>query len=62
MGQRHGVSTEDGRPVDALIDEMLAQTPQVIATVRAQLPPDFPMPVADSILDGLQIAADRLHG
>ncbi|MBL8453567.1 MAG: HipA domain-containing protein, partial [Zoogloea sp.] len=62
VGQRHGVSTEDGRPADALIDELIAQTPQVVATVRAQLPPDFPMPVADSILDGLQGAADGLRG
>ena len=62
VGQRHGVSTEDRRPADALIDELIAQTPQVVTTVRAQLPPEFPMLVADSILEGLQGAADGLRG
>lgn len=61
VGQRHAVLAEDGRAVDFLIDEIVARTPQAIATARAQLPPDFPMQVADSILDGLQNAADRLQ-
>lgn len=60
LGTRHGVLTEDGRPVDALIDGLVARTPDVIQAVRAQLPEDFPAPIADSILGGLQSAANRL--
>lgn len=60
VGARHGVVTDDGRPVQALLDDIVARTPDVIATVRAKLPVSFPMLVADSILDGLQEAANRL--
>ncbi len=60
LGARHGVLTEDGRPVQHLIDGIVAQTPTAIAAVRAKLPEDFPAALADSILDGLQDAADRL--
>ncbi|WP_186453791.1 type II toxin-antitoxin system HipA family toxin [Denitratisoma sp. DHT3] len=62
VGQRHGVLTEDGRQVDFLIDEMIERTPRVVAAVHARLPPNFPMSVADSILNGLQNAADTLKG
>ncbi|WP_416759189.1 type II toxin-antitoxin system HipA family toxin [Roseateles sp. So40a] len=60
LGTRHGVVTEDGRDIGALIDEVVARTPSVIQAVRAQLPDDFPAEVAEAILDGLQAAADRL--
>lgn len=60
LGARHGVMTEDGRQVQFLIDDVIARTPQVVSAVRAMLPEDFPMMVADSILDGLQDAANRL--
>jgi serine/threonine-protein kinase HipA len=62
LGARHGVVTEDGRQVDVLIDDVVARTPAVIGAVRAQLPGDFPAAVADSILDGLRAAANRLAG
>ena len=39
---------------------MVDRTPQVIQAVRAQLPKDFPIALADSILNGLQEAADKL--
>ncbi len=60
LGARHGVVTDGGRRVQVMIDDVAARTPQVIATVRAALPEGFPMSVADSILDGLQDAANRL--
>jgi serine/threonine-protein kinase HipA len=62
LGARHGIVTEDGRQVEALIDEIVAGTPAVIKAVRIQLPQGFPATVADSILDGLQAAASRLAG
>ncbi len=60
VGTRHGVTTKDGRQGQFLIDEMVAQTPQVVSAVRAKLPGHFPAQLADSVLDGLQDAADKL--
>jgi serine/threonine-protein kinase HipA len=60
LGNRHGIVTGEGRQVEALIDDIIARTPSVIDAVRAQLPPDFPETVADSILPGLQAAACKL--
>ena len=60
LGSRHGIITADGRPAQAVIDDLLAQTPEALAQVRAQLPPGFPAEVADSILAGVQSAAARL--
>ncbi len=60
LGTRHGVVTADGRPALAVLDDLVARTPEALAQVRAQLPPDFPAEVADSILAGVQGAAVRL--
>ncbi len=60
VGARHGVIAEDGRPAESVVDDLVAKTPAVVAAVRQQLPPDFPLPLADSILGGLQDAANRL--
>ncbi len=60
LGTRHGVVTADGQPAQAVIDDLVARTPGVLAHVRAQLPPGFPSEVADSVLAGLQSAAARL--
>jgi serine/threonine-protein kinase HipA len=62
LGARHGVVTDDGRQIQFLIDDVVARTPLVIATVREMLPSGFPLPMADCIFDGLQNAADRLAG
>lgn len=62
LGQRHGVLTEDGAPVQALMDDVVTRTPRVISAVQAQLPGDFPQALAQSILGGLQRAAERLAG
>jgi serine/threonine-protein kinase HipA len=60
LGTRHGVVTADGRPAQAVIDDLVARTPEVLAQVRAQLPPGFPAEVAGSILAGHEAAAARL--
>lgn len=60
VGARHGVMAPDGRPAAAVVDDVVARTPGVVAAVRQQLPQDFPLAMADSILGGLQDAANRL--
>lgn len=60
LGTRHGVVTADGQPARAVLDDLVARTPEVLDQVRAQLPPGFPVEVADSILAGVQSAAERL--
>lgn len=60
MGAEYGVVTSDGRGPEVVLNEMVTQTPEVVRTVRAQLPKRFPEHVADSILSGLQVAANKL--
>jgi serine/threonine-protein kinase HipA len=60
LGTRHGVVTADGRPAQAVVDDLVARTPEALALVRAQLPHGFPSDVAGSILEGVQGAAARL--
>lgn len=62
VGAEHGVVAPDGRGAEAVLDDMVTRTPEVVRTVRAQLPKGFPEHLADSILDGLQAAADKLAG
>jgi len=62
LGERFGIVTRDGRPANHVVDELVAATPAVIATVRAILPAAFPQRLANSILEGLQDAADKLGG
>lgn len=61
LGETYGVLTADGRPPECVIDDLVEKTPHVIERVRARLPADFPLAMADSILDGLQEAANRLE-
>ncbi|CAG9175181.1 Serine/threonine-protein kinase toxin HipA [Cupriavidus pampae] len=60
IGQRHGIVTPDGRGAAFVIDDLIARTPQVVRAVRTNLPKGFPRGLADSILNGLQTAADKL--
>jgi serine/threonine-protein kinase HipA len=60
VGERHGVTTPDGRDARFVVDDLVERTPQVIQDVRAQLPKDFPAGLADAILEGLQEAAKKL--
>jgi serine/threonine-protein kinase HipA len=60
VGARHGVIAVDGRPAAFVVDDLVARTPGVVAAARRQLPQGFPLPLADSILGGLQDAANEL--
>ena len=60
LGARHGIVTPEGGNAEKVVDDLVARTPQVVGTVRDQLPPDFPQALADSILDGLLAAARKL--
>jgi serine/threonine-protein kinase HipA len=60
LGTRHGVVSAEGQPAQAVIDDLVARTPEVLAQVRALLPPGFPAEVADSIFTGVEEAATRL--
>lgn len=60
MGTEHGVTAPDGQDAARVIDDLVACTPTVVRTVRALLPESFPQALAESILGGLQKAADKL--
>jgi serine/threonine-protein kinase HipA len=60
LGAEHGVQSSDGRNTAGVLDDIVAQTPEVVRTVRALLPNTFPAHLADSILNGLQIVANKL--
>ncbi|WP_291386883.1 MULTISPECIES: type II toxin-antitoxin system HipA family toxin [Achromobacter] len=60
VGAEHGVVAPDGRGVEAVVDDLVSRTPQVVRAVQDILPPAFPEHVADTILQGLQAATDRL--
>lgn len=62
VGERYGVVSSDGRAAQSVIDDLIVRTPAVVRSVRQILPSDFPARLADSILGGLQAAADRLAG
>ncbi|MBC7202950.1 MAG: type II toxin-antitoxin system HipA family toxin [Pusillimonas sp.] len=62
VGKEHGIVAPDGRGAEVVLDDIVAQTPEVVRSVRAMLPEKFPEHVADSILNGLQVAADKLAG
>lgn len=61
LGARHGVLDEAGREVEHLIDDIVARTPEVIASVRTQLTEGFPSRLADAVLEGMREAATRLE-
>lgn len=61
VGTRHGVVTASGQPVEALLDDLIARTPEVIDQVRRKLPEGFPLALTNSILQGLTTAAQQLH-
>ena len=60
LAERHGVIGMNNESAADIIDTLAVRTPTVIENIRNRLPPGFPHPVADSILQGLQRAADRL--
>lgn len=63
--RRHWVSTARACGIaedvaQAMIDELVANTPAVIARVTAALPTTFPAQVADAVFTGMRGAATRL--
>ncbi len=62
VGEGYGIVTPDGRGAQFVVDDLVTRTPDVVRVVRAKLPQGFPEGLADSILGGLQAAADRLAG
>jgi serine/threonine-protein kinase HipA len=56
LAKRHGVPSAGA---DSPFEQVIAQTPVVIATVRTLLPAGFPLNVSESILTGLTSAAKR---
>lgn len=62
LGTRHGIVSDSGRQAQFILEDLIARTPGVVNAVRAKLPVDFPEPMADNILDGLQEAANKLAG
>ena len=61
VGRRHGIVTVDGDGVEAIIDDVVARTPAVVATVASQLPAGFSAQLADVVFSGLRAAARRLE-
>jgi serine/threonine-protein kinase HipA len=62
IGQRYGIVTPDGRGAAFVIDDLVARTSEVVRMVRAKLPMGYPPTLANSILEGLETAADKLAG
>jgi serine/threonine-protein kinase HipA len=60
LGTRHGILDEAARGAEHLIDDVAARTPEVIATVRTQLPEGFPATLAKTVFEGMEDAARRL--
>jgi serine/threonine-protein kinase HipA len=62
--RHHWVATAEAcgleTKIDDLIDAILAQLPQALDQVRAEIPQGFPSLVADSILGGIQESAKKL--
>ncbi len=50
-----------GSRAEDLIEELIARTPDVTATVGGQLPADFPVAVSEPVLDGLAESARKLR-
>lgn len=50
-----------GESAEPLIQDILAATPTVIASVQKDLPEGFPQNVLDAILEGLRTSAERLE-
>ena len=46
---------------EAMVADLVARTPGVIAAVQQELPSGFPEPLAGAILDGLTGSAERLE-
>lgn len=61
VGRRQGIVTAAGQGVEAIIDDLVARTPGVVAAVVSQLPAGFPARLADAVFSGLTAAACQLE-
>tara|TARA_A100000171_G_scaffold49237_1_gene57890 strand:- start:6419 stop:6577 length:159 start_codon:yes stop_codon:yes gene_type:complete len=48
--------------LNVVLDDIAEQAPEIVRSIRAMPPKKFPEHVADSILNGLQVAVDKLAG
>jgi serine/threonine-protein kinase HipA len=62
LGKRFGVLDDEAGEMEAILEEVIARTPRVIAEVEAELPSAFPAHVGDPVLHGLAQAARQLAG
>lgn len=60
VATEHGVLSPAGEGPEAVINDLVGRTPDVVETVSALLPDNFPQAVADSVLNGLLSAAHKL--
>ena len=60
LGRRHAIVTPEGGDAESVVNGLAASTPAVVTRVRSLLPAGFPSALADTILGGLQAAADKL--
>lgn len=60
VGNRHGITTEDGGDVEILIDRLVQATPRVVEEVRSQVAGRISERMLEAILNGLSLAAARL--
>jgi len=64
--RRHLISTAKrlglGGVADTIVDELVARTPAVIDSVRAELPSSFPEALAEDVFHGLQASAAQIAG
>ncbi len=60
VGQEHGITGLQSQSVDSILDDLASRTPEVLNTVKAKLPENFPLTVSEPIFDGLLACADRL--
>lgn len=60
LGKRFGVLDDDGHGMEAILEKLIARTPDVVAQIGASLPKGFPEEVADPVLRGLERAAKQL--
>lgn len=60
LAVKYGITTDDGRPAAKLVEELVDRTPQVIETIKKNIPLDFPTRVPERIFNGLTAAASQL--
>jgi serine/threonine-protein kinase HipA len=60
VGREYGIVGPDGQAVDAILDNLANRTRDVVNTVKAKLPENFPRSISEPVFEGLVAAAERL--